>query len=173
VALSGLETMNARPRNLEFIFNYWQGLAAGAVPDRALVDPGALKPFLPCLLIAEFETSPFRVRYRMTGTKVDQVTGLSLTGRYLDEFASGRADDAVRALIASYESCWRTGKPYIGSYSWPSERGYQLNVWYGLFPLLVDGEIRQCLAMEDYAELTFDIKPLDWVPVSTGTAGKR
>lgn len=47
-----------------------------------------------------------------------------------------------------------------------------LNVWYGLFPLKVDGVIRQCLAMEDYAELAFDIKPLDWVPMSTGTLGK-
>jgi hypothetical protein len=165
--------MGARPRNLEFMFNYWRGLAEGAVPERALLDPGALKPHLPCLLIAEFETDPFRVRYRMTGTKVDQITGMSLTGHYLDEFFTGRADDAVFALQANYENCWRSGEPCIDSYSWPSERGYMMNIWYGLFPLKVDGVIRQCLAMEDYAELTFNIKPLDWAPMSTGTTGNN
>lgn len=164
--------MNARPRNLEFLLNYWRGLADGAVPDRALLDPGALKPYLPYILIAEFEFDPFRVRYRMTGTKVDQMSGRSLTGHYLDEFATGTADEAIRSIMANYERCWRSGEPYIGSYSWPTERGYSLNIWYGLFPLKIGGEIRQCLAMEDYAELTFDIKPLDWVPASTGTIGR-
>ncbi len=161
--------MTARPPNLEFLYTYWRNLAGGAVPERSMVDPAALKPYLPCLLIAEFETDPFRVRYRMTGTKVDQISGRSLAGHYLDEFASGRADDSIWALMAAYENCWRTGEHYIGTYTWPSDRGYNLNVWYGLFPLKVDGVIRQCLAMEDYAELTFDIKPLDWVPVSSAT----
>lgn len=164
--------MNARPRNLELLLGYWRGLAGGAVPERAQIDPAALKPFLPCLLIVEFETNPFRVRYRMTGTKVDQISGRILAGHYLDEFATGTADGAIKDLIASYEGCWRTGEPYIGSYTWPSEHGYDMKVWYGLYPLKINGEIRQCLAMEDYAELTFDIKPVEWVPLNAGTAAK-
>lgn len=37
-------------------------------------------------MLVEFERDPFRVRYRVTGSGIDEATGYNLTGRYLDKF---------------------------------------------------------------------------------------
>ena len=66
-------------------------LGGGAAPERALLDPPRLKALLPYIYIAEFEDEPFRVRYRLTGTAVDEWLGVSVVGHYLDEFLAEAA----------------------------------------------------------------------------------
>jgi hypothetical protein len=72
----------------------WWGAACGSadVPDRADLRPDQMKPLLPCLFIADAEHDPFRVRYRLVGTKAAKVTGFDITGRYLDELLSAEPD---------------------------------------------------------------------------------
>src|SRR5690349_1217150 len=55
------------------------------MPDRAALHPEDLRAILPNILISEREPDPFRVRYRLVGTKVVAVVGFDFTGRYLDE----------------------------------------------------------------------------------------
>lgn len=43
-----------------------------------------------------------------------------------------------------------------GVYEWQSNSGYKEPIAYGLFPLLVNGVIRQCLAVEDYTGMSPD-----------------
>src|SRR5882724_10625488 len=52
------------------------------VPDRCALHPEDIKPLLPCLFVADAEHDPFRVRYRLVGTRAAEVTGMDITGRY-------------------------------------------------------------------------------------------
>ncbi|MDY0884643.1 PAS domain-containing protein [Dongia soli] len=148
-------------RDFDLLHAYWHSLADGDVPDHDLVDPGSVLDLLPYLMIVEFEEAPFRVRYRLSGSKLDYVSNIDLTGRYLDEFAvdlgpdgendpDGPRNQAVATLIGLYMACRDMRKPVYGVYGWPDKNGYLRPVEVAMFPLLVRGEIRQCLALEYY-----------------------
>jgi hypothetical protein len=135
---------------------YWQHIADGApgpVPERALLQPEAIKPLLPSLLLTEFELDPFRVRYRLVGTLVDQWNGVSITGRYLEEIAERGTEGAIAHLQISYRRCYDMAAPVIGAYDWHTRHRGTLKVRFGLFPLLVNGVLQQCVAIEDYSGL--------------------
>jgi hypothetical protein len=55
------------------------------IPDRTDLDPAEFKLLLPNILIADIEHAPFRVRYRVVGTRAVDATGFNITGRYLDD----------------------------------------------------------------------------------------
>ena len=79
--------------NIHRLYVYWtakRGLHP--VPYRRDIDPADLKPLLPELTISEFETDPFRVRYRLVGTRVAEISGLDYTGLYLDQLDFGDGD---------------------------------------------------------------------------------
>jgi hypothetical protein len=59
--------------------DWWTGHRGDDVPDRSALDPFALKATLPYLLISDVECAPFRIRYRLVGTKVAEATGLNFT----------------------------------------------------------------------------------------------
>jgi hypothetical protein len=142
---------------------YWRSLAAGSVPDRRLLEPGRIVSLLPYVLIAALESDPFRVRYRLTGTRVDEMTGLNITGRYLDEFAQGEYRDVVKGIQDAYVLAQQQGRPVMAPYYWPNQGGMMREVWMGIFPLLVDGAIRQCISIEDYGALGHQHEqPLEW-----------
>lgn len=142
--------------SIETLARYWHSLARGQTPERALVDPAAIKPLLPFLYIVEYEFDPFRVRYILTGTEVDVWNGFNLTGRYVDEFLVPDPTGANRILHDCYAAAQASGQPVLGSYHWPTRAGYQLDVGFGMFPLLVGGIVRQCLAIEDYSSFPAD-----------------
>jgi len=120
-------------------------------PPRHLLDPAAIVSILPHVLLAEFETDPFRVRYRLTGTRIDDATGANLTGKYLDVLAVG-ADAAIfKPMIENYRHIWQSGEAVIDYYQWTTENGRAMQVCYGIFPLTIDGEIRQAIAVEEQA----------------------
>ena len=149
------------PRDFDLLHTYWHSLADGSVPDHDLVDPGSVLELLPYLMIVEFEERPFRVRYRLSGSKLDYVSNAELTGRYLDEFAidldrdgkndpDGPRNQAVATLSRLYMACRDQHKPVYGVYGWPDKKSYLWQVEVAMFPLLVRGEVRQCLALEYY-----------------------
>lgn len=136
---------------IQTLTRYWQSLAAGEAPERTLIDPAAIKQLLPYLYIVEYETDPFRVRYILTGTEVDQWNGFNLTGRYVDEFIANDKTGANQLLLDCYTEARATARPVYGTYHWPTRGGYPLEVKFGLYPLKVGGVVRQCLAIEDYS----------------------
>lgn len=142
--------MGESPEKLEALHRYWSSLASGRPPERALIDPAAMIPLLPWLYIVEFTSDPFRVFYRLTGTSIDSWNGFNITGRYLDEFKDTDMTGSLAYLEQAYLRCRQTGQVFMGSYSWPSIQGNPMNVSVGIFPLSVDGAIRQAIVVEDY-----------------------
>lgn len=130
------------------LHRYWGALAAGETPERHLVDPSKIKQLLPNLMIVQFESSPFRVRYRLTGTLVDSATGFNLTGHYLDEYVVDPIADDIGRIIEAYEGVYRTAIPYVGVYTWAS-KARPMQVGYGIFPMLVETHLRQALVIEE------------------------
>lgn len=144
------------------LYRYWASLNNGKAPERAQIDPAAIKSLLPHIYLVEFKTDPFRVYYRLSGTFADQWNGFPLAGRYLDEFVVADPHGALRLVLEEYERVWRTGEPAFGRYQWPTRGGYITEMKVGLLPLTVDGRVAQAIATED-----FDMAPAwdPWVPL--------
>lgn len=164
--------MERAPRNICQLRDYWTSLAGGTVPERALFDPAEIKSILPYLMICAFEFDPFRVRFRLSGTKVDEMTGMNLTGRYLDEFATGAYAVSIQEMLDYYEDASKTGRSRVWTYPWSGDNPGSRVIWVGLFPFKVNGIISQCVSIEDYGE--FDnlkdaelrVQTADWAGIS-------
>ncbi len=150
--------------SIDTLHSYWRSLAGGVAPERARIDPGAIKALLPYLYIVAYEFDPFRVRYILTGTEVDRWNGMNLTGRYVDEFIANDKNGANQILLDCYAEAQAGGQPVFGAYQWPMRAGYPLTVKFGMYPLRVDGIIRQCLAIEDYTSFPAEAE-IEAVPV--------
>jgi len=75
-------------RSIRTLYDYWRGKFRGtALPRRADIDPADIPQLVPQIMIVDVERNPFRVRYRLVGTKIVEMTGFEFTGKYLDEIA--------------------------------------------------------------------------------------
>lgn len=133
---------------IQSLHDYWTGLAGGAVPERGQIDPAAIRLLLPYICIVDFEAEPFRVRYRLSGSKVDEFNGFSLTGCYLDDLIRHDQTGGATHILDHYRQCWKTGMPVYSAYLWPTHSGSRLRARFAMFPLKLDGEIRQCIGIE-------------------------
>jgi hypothetical protein len=121
---------------------------ASGMPDRADLDPIALRRLLPNLLITEVETDPFRIRYRLVGTKVVAITSIDFTGRYLDELL---AEGSETPWLDYYASVYTTREPLLGSVTETTANGGTFTYEFGIFPLTLGGtEVKQFVSIEDY-----------------------
>jgi hypothetical protein len=143
---------------------------ASGLPDRRDLDPAALRALLPNLFIADIEPAPFRVRYRLVGTKAVQVTGFDITGRYLDELLTVEPDVP---WIDYYRIVYESREPLLGSVVVPASSGGTFKYEFGLFPLTQGGTtIAQVCAIEDYFDFDLTAAQLVARPSSTGSSGK-
>ena len=131
------------------LHDYWVSKRGGAaVPDRARIDPAEIKGLLPNILIAEASDPPFRVRYRLIGSRIAAASGMDLTDRYLDELVA--ADDENRWLDY-YRQAWSERIPVYGDALVPTLHGDEFRYEFGIFPLTKGGtEVAQFIALEDY-----------------------
>jgi hypothetical protein len=155
------------PAKIEALGAYWESLAGGGVPERAALDIAQILPLLPFVMLIEFEPDPFVVRYRLTGTKIDDWVGMNVTGRTLNEFLPSDRTGSSAYLMACYEKCWRTAQPVIGAYDWPSVAGNPLRIWFGIYPFSIGGEVRQFLVVEDFDAVPDNAEPLPWLDPHT------
>ncbi len=66
--------------------SYWRSKMVGErLPLPSAIDPTEIPGLLPFLVIAQIEAAPFRVRYRLVGTRLVEAHGADYTNRYLDE----------------------------------------------------------------------------------------
>jgi hypothetical protein len=120
-------------------------------PPRHLLNPAAILQLLPEIVLVEFETSPtFRVHYRLTGTQVDETNGVNLTHAYLDQFDDGHDGNVMTPLIDAYRRAWESAEAVIFHYHWNTLRGHVVDVCCGIFPLTIDGTVRQAIGIEEY-----------------------
>jgi hypothetical protein len=120
---------------------YWRSKSIGdAPPSRDVIDPVEIPSLLPYLVIADLEREPFRIRYRLVGTRVAEANGADFTNRYLDE--CGFAVEPL--LVECYRRLVATRAPVFAYYEW-SKNGWQKPTGRvgacetGFFPLAVKG----------------------------------
>jgi hypothetical protein len=135
------------------------------IPDRSQVDPLELTALLPNVLISEVERNPFRIKYRLVGTLVSEVTGMNITGCYLDELLSADPD---QPWIEHYRTVYSTRRPLFGSTTVATAYNGTLSYEFGIFPLRRGGgDIEQFIAVEDYFGRTSIVEQLQ--PWRNGT----
>jgi hypothetical protein len=134
------------------------------VPDRSALDPHQMKPLLPDLFLAEAEHEPFRVRYRLVGTRAVEVTGFDITGRYLDELMSAEPD---QPWMTHYKAVYLSHRPLLGATTVPTNLGEMFTYEFGIFPLRNGSEsIERFLSIEDYFGLASKLVQVEpWKPL--------
>lgn len=134
------------------LHRYWDGKRLGrTMPARRDIDPAEIKHLLPNLLIVDLEAEPFRVRYRLLGTKVVAESGSDFTGHYLDEMQPG---DTEGEWDTCYRLVWGEKRPVFGTTTVPTLGGTTFDYEFGIYPLSADDEtVIQCVAIEDYGRL--------------------
>ena len=145
------------------MYEYWNGKRGDrSMPSRADIDPTDIRDVLSNVILTRLEYNPFRVLYRLVGTRSVENAGMDFSGKYLDEldFVSEFETDwpAIYRAIADekvplYGLCkirFTDGvvKPYIAA----------------MFPLSSDGAIvDQVLTIED---LELDLLEVERLPPS-------
>jgi hypothetical protein len=131
----------------------------GRVPSRADIDPTNFKRILPNVILANIERNPFRVRYRLCGTRVAEFCG-NLTGRYLDDIGSTDLWSTA-AYLHLYQIAATEGRPVFSVDSMLGRFGARHPFQTGIWPVASDGQnVDMCIAVEDYLKLRrADLQP--------------
>lgn len=124
------------------------------LPSWSDIDPTEMPSLLPNLIVVAIEQNPFRVFYRLAGTRIVEFRG-EVTGHYLD----GIPWSAPAARIAVQESFARvvaTRQPVFAEVDITTRAGAVRRMFAGIWPLARrdDGVVDRCLAAEDYGDLT-------------------
>lgn len=131
------------------LYDWWMSnRGPSGIPDREGFDVFAYRALLPNLLISDVEPEPFRIRYRLVGTRVVRNLGVDFTGRYLDEFLG---PTFMIPWADYYRQAYLERRPLLGELTEPTQSGDTFTYEFGLFPIGLGGtEVRQFLAVEDY-----------------------
>lgn len=135
------------------LHRYWRSLCRdGRLPSRAAIDPGAIKPLLPYVLIVDIEQSPLRVRYRLVGTGIVELSRRDITGLYLDEIRFEHARERA-TFEAGYRRLLESRAPVFGRILWAALDDLTLTYESAIFPLAGDGRlIDKAIAIEHYLD---------------------
>jgi hypothetical protein len=118
-------------------------------PSRGDIDPANFKRILPHVILTDIEQDPFRVRYRLCGTRVAEFCG-NLTGRYLDELG-GPDLWSTAAYLRQYQLAVHEARPVFGNDWMVGQSGARHQFQVGIWPLATDGRtVDACIAVEDY-----------------------
>ncbi len=133
------------------LHEYWQSRRAGrTMPGRADIDPADIRHLLPAIALVDIEAEPFRVRYRLVGTRLVQDFGRDYTGLYLDELRFDNPDE----LLALYRRAAEEKVPMFRTGTWRRPNGIVLGFETAILPLSDDdAHVTQCLAIEDFRDV--------------------
>jgi len=145
------------------LHQYWRSIrTARVLPSREdveLLDIGAL---MPNVMIVEFEQDPFRVKYRLVGTRVVEMSGFEFTGKYLDEIVF---PDVLTEFERAYRQLVKGRRPMLGRTECVTPTEEQNAHDVGVFPLSSDGRtVDMALVIECYDELERRYSRYDLVP---------
>lgn len=134
------------------LFEYWQSKCRdGRPPRRADIEPTEIPKLMPSVLIVDIERDPFRVRYRLVGTRIVDATGFEFTGRYLDEIS---LPDDEGPVLESYELCSESKVPVLSRMTWHLDEDTVGEYDACFLPLSDDGEtVNKVLSMECYDDV--------------------
>lgn len=143
------------------MLRYWNRLrGARAFPAWSEIDPCALKPVLPHVIVVGIEHAPFRALYRLVGTEIVRFAKFDFTGHYAD--ALHFQDDGAEDWTRFYREVVAAGRPGVGLLYWTVDGSLRRWIEYVICPLSSDGKtIDRCIALEDYEHLnTMEIDTL-------------
>ena len=142
---------------------YWLGKkGARLMPTRADIDPGEIRDLLPHVILTRLEYEPFRVLYKLIGTRAVENAGMDYSGRYLDEleFVSEFGTD----WPGTYRTIASEKAPLFGLCQIRFTDGVVKPYVVAMFPLSNDGvRVDQVLAIED---LELDLLEAERLPAS-------
>ncbi len=154
------EVPSTRARRMH---QYWlDKKGARAMPARSDIEPSEIKDLLPNIILTRLEYEPFRVLYKLIGTRAVENAGIDYSGRYLDQI------DFVSEFGTDWPAIYRAvadGKaPVYGLCQIRFTDGVIKPYVCALFPLSNDGErVDQVLAIED---LELDLLEAERLPAS-------
>jgi hypothetical protein len=127
---------------------YWEGKRVGGrLPRPADIDPTEIPRLIATIVIVDLEFNPFRVRYRLAGTRQVHILGNELTGRYVDEMNWEEGPFVHRIFAHAHE----TRAPVFGFYYWGFRENTPGASEFGLFPLSEDGEtVNRVLGIDEF-----------------------
>lgn len=137
------------------LFNYWRSKCPeGGIPRRADIDPVDIPGLMPNLLIVDIERDPFRVRYRLVGTRIVEMTGFEFTGKYLDEIA---LDNFEGPFEECYRAACETKSAIMTRIKWSLSPDIVAEYDVCFLPLSDDGEtVNMALSLECYENVERD-----------------
>jgi hypothetical protein len=138
---------------LRQLFAYWDKLRAGRIgPSWSEIDPAEIKALLPHVIVAEFLSDPFDIRFRLVGTMIVEAYGEDFMGRNL---RSLEPTGGVDLWLELYARLAKDRLPAYGRYSLSSDYVQTQYVDAGFFPLSTDGEkVDKAIELEDWSLAT-------------------
>jgi hypothetical protein len=135
------------------LHDWWSAHAGPAgIPDRSAFDLIEHRLLMPNVMISEVEPEPFRIRYRLVGTRVVANLGVDFTGRYLDDLIG---PDFQVPWMDYYRQAYAERRPLLGVLTEPTRTGQTFTYEFGLFPVALGGTaVKQFIALEDYFDFT-------------------
>ena len=147
------------------LLQHWNRLRDGRLfPSWAEIDPSALKPILPHVMVVGIEHSPFRAFYRLVGTEIVRFAKFDFTGHYAD--ALNFQDHAEEDWTRFYREVVDARQPGTGLVYWVTEGTLRRWIEFVICPLSSDGAtIDRCISIEDYEHL--NVAEIDVLPAVT------
>lgn len=105
--------------DIQAIFRHWRKMGpAGQLPGRQHLVPTDILKLLPGVWLLDVQREPFRLRYRLVGTRVVNGIGRDVTGLWLDDAHPDMAAaptylDRYRRVVATRVPSWRRGRPRL------------------------------------------------------------
>jgi hypothetical protein len=162
MALS-FDTASVSSAKVRQLHAHWEQVRGGRLmPARGDIDPSAIKPLLPNIVIADVFHDPLRVRSRLVGTSVVEHSRFDFTGKWLHEVDFGEPQD----WIALYEIMVREKRPLFDRSEIPFEDDVRPPQPYEfcMLPLSADGAtVTGMISLENYGALS---------PLERGRVGK-
>jgi hypothetical protein len=131
------------------LFAYWDQIRDGRLaPSWPEIDPGAIKSYLPFLLVSEVFGEPFDVRFRLAGTEIVASYGYDPTGMTLRGFRLPPGDGVWLPL---YDRVIGDKRPIFGRYIAEMGRNGTFRIESVTLPLSQDGRsIDRMIELEDW-----------------------
>jgi hypothetical protein len=135
------------------LFEYWGRLKRDGRPSaRTAFDPTEVPSLLSSLLLGDIEADPFRVFFRLVGTRVAAFSRLDFSGYYLDALDYKGRDSVEWLDCYRYIHARQTGVIGINRVTWPDQR--PLEYEFALLPLERHGDpAGSFIAIEVYDSL--------------------
>ena len=135
------------------LFEYWLRLKHNGRPgSRTAFDPTEVPSLLSSLLLGDLEADPFRVFFRLVGTRVAAFSRLDFSGYYLESLDYKGRDSVEWLECYRYVHAHQIGVIGVNRVTWPDEQPMEYE--FAVLPLERDGDpAGSFIAIEVYDRL--------------------